>query len=222
MAAAAGCGGELDRQSLVSSLRLLAIVAEPPEPAPNESVAVSALWWAPEGPPPFFRWSHCAAPANGSIDACEGFETPIDDGSAVDEVSFTPVNSQELVRLTLCEGAFSSDCSGGDTVAGAKRVNVTTGDVRNANPVIESLTVTPRERDAVIEVVGSDDGEDGELFVSWFATAGEFEDDRSFGGPSFQVTWDQPAEDIEGVTIWAVLRDGRGGIAWDEATLTIR
>ena len=63
------------------------------------------------------------------------------------------------------------------------------------------------------------------LRVSWFATAGSFDAERS--GRSAEETetfsdngWQAPDGGV--VHIWAVLRDSRGGSAWASRTLTVR
>jgi hypothetical protein len=226
--AGSGCSDDLARQSLVTGLRLFAVSAEPPEVAPSDRVVVTALWHSPDAQPPTFRWSHCPAPADGAIDRCDGLETELPSGDGVDEASFLAPGdtSVELVRLAV-------DALG-DSVTAGKRVAIGGGDSPNTNPVVDALTVT------------FDDGPDGDqarmvleaspgsveqtpegtlegLFVSWFATAGTFDDDRSFGpAPTrFEVLWTPPAEP-EDVRLWAVLRDGRGGVGWAEQVVSLR
>jgi hypothetical protein len=54
--------------------------------------------------------------------------------------------------------------------------------------------------------------------VSWYSNAGSFQDDRTGRSESeFETNTDNiwTAPDTAGVvTVWVVLRDSRGGIAW--------
>ncbi|MBI2891288.1 MAG: hypothetical protein HYY13_10955 [Nitrospirae bacterium] len=54
-----------------------------------------------------------------------------------------------------------------------------------------------------------------EPYVSWFATAGHFDKDRTFLAPH-EVTWTAPDSPPEGgrITFHAVVHDGREGSAW--------
>ena len=237
-----GCSEDLQRQSEVTGLRLLAMAAEPPEAAPAEPVIVQALWSDPPGPDtPSFRWSVCAAAADGSIDRCDGPETPLlplgsDDATALQAPA---ASGTELVRLSICRGSFAADgeCQG-EGVRGAKRVIVSDADDPNHNPFAATLLLDdaaaggapiPAGAEVVValeagpgsaETLG--DGREEELIVSWFSTGGSFEDDRSFGPQPerFETTWTAPDEPAT-VTMWAVLRDGRGGVAWTSADLSI-
>jgi hypothetical protein len=61
--------------------------------------------------------------------------------------------------------------------------------------------------------------------VSWFATAGSFEDDRTgrdSNDPSSFATnaWQAPSSGR--VHLWVVLRDDRGGVGWDEYLFDVR
>lgn len=57
------------------------------------------------------------------------------------------------------------------------------------------------------------------MTVSWFATAGSFDSDRT-GRDEDDVTttsddaWTAPATATPGVLVWVVLRDARGGVTW--------
>lgn len=226
---AVGCSEQLERQSLVTGLRVLALVAEPPEVAPGESVVVSASWHDDRTAAPSFRWSRCAAPADGSIEECAGPESSLAEGEGVDQVSFVPEDEGTvLIRLSVCAAPSGDRC--GREVQAVKRVIVGEVDRPNHNPVIDTLRVTlPAEAGdaAEVELVAapgsvesSADGTNEALFVSWYATAGSFDDDRSFGPEPlrFEGAWTPPAEASE-VVVWAVLRDGRGGVAWSAQTV---
>lgn len=212
--ATVGCSSELARQSRVDGPRLLAITAEPPEVAPGDRVVVSALWFDGDEDAPVFHWSHCPAPADGSVDRCAGVEEELGSGADLAETSFLAPGdtSTDLVRLSV--GAVDA----------AKRVQIGSSTTPNHNPGIESFAIDPAGEGANVTLDAAADAveEDEELFVSWFATAGTFDDDRSFGpGPlRFEIHWDPPG-DAGAVTMWAVLRDGRGGVTWEEQAATI-
>lgn len=231
-----GCGDDLAQQSAVTSLRILAVAADPPAAAPGDRVVLTALWHSPEAEPPTFRWSHCPAPANGAIDRCGGLETELSSGAGVDHTSFLAPGDTavELVRLTVCAvGADDGCAAGSDTVAAAKRVEIGTSSTPNTNPSVASFTVSLGEEPGSVAAITLDaaegsvettpGGSDEELFVSWFATAGAFEDDRSFApGPlRFEGRWTPPRQPPADVQFWAVLRDGRGGITWAEQTVAL-
>ncbi len=61
--------------------------------------------------------------------------------------------------------------------------------------------------------------------VSWFATGGSFEHDRTGRDEGEMETstdddWTAP-KDAGTVTLWVVLRDSRGGVAWRELTVAV-
>jgi hypothetical protein len=63
------------------------------------------------------------------------------------------------------------------------------------------------------------------LSVSWFATAGSFQDSRTGlevtpDGALAENRWTVPREAGE-VTLWVVLRDNRGGVSWKSARLAV-
>jgi hypothetical protein len=65
--AATSCGGDFDRSvALVTSPRILAVKAEPPESAPGAAVAYTALVATPGGTDPQagVAWSFCSTPAS--------------------------------------------------------------------------------------------------------------------------------------------------------------
>ena len=61
------------------------------------------------------------------------------------------------------------------------------------------------------------------LWLSWFATAGSFDDSLTGGGEgdtATEGTWQSPAE-VEVVLLWLVLHDSRGGADFASYTLTV-
>lgn len=88
---AIGCRPKFDdRASAVEGIRLLAVVAEPPEARPGEEVVLTAIFAGPSGPiaAPAVRWATCAAPrppteSNVVSDECvRGSETVATGGVA--------------------------------------------------------------------------------------------------------------------------------------------
>ncbi len=231
-----GCGDDLARQSAVTSLRILAVAAEPPEAAPGERVELNALWALPDDAFPVFVWSHCPALSSGAIDRCAGPGGTLPSGYGMDQTFFVPSGdaAEELIRLTVCAPALDVDCAGAtDSVTAAKRVVVGSSTAPNRNPTIASFTVSlgaGRDDEALVSLDAAEGsaettpgGTEEELFVSWFATAGTFAHDRSFApGPlRFEGTWTPPGDTPADVHLWAVLRDGRGGIAWADQTVVV-
>ena len=68
--AGAGCGPSLDPYNRLTSLRVLAIASDPPQPAPGETTTLSALIYLPELgageglPGVSYAWSWCPVPGN--------------------------------------------------------------------------------------------------------------------------------------------------------------
>jgi len=221
--ALAGCSDSLDRSSELAGLRVLAIAAEPTGGAPGQPLSIRALWWSPDTAPPTFRWSVCRAPGDGSIEACAGEERPLDEGPGLDALTIdAPAEAGEhLVRLSLRADAQ-------DEVVAAKRVSVGDDEPRNLNPTLEGLALGEPDGDGERELVATigegsaealdegDDGDEEELLVSWYASSGEVDDDRSFGPDRFATRWTPAAPPVP-TSFFAVLRDGRGGVAWASA-----
>jgi hypothetical protein len=65
-----------------------------------------------------------------------------------------------------------------------------------------------------------------QIRVSWFATAGVFDDDRTGREPTDPTTytdngWTAPATPGR-VNVWLVVRDDRGGVGWSSYTFTVK
>jgi hypothetical protein len=64
------------------------------------------------------------------------------------------------------------------------------------------------------------------LRVSWFATAGTFENDRTGRGADEPESWTENAwtapDDARATHLWLVLRDARGGVAFSSAVASTR
>jgi hypothetical protein len=64
------------------------------------------------------------------------------------------------------------------------------------------------------------------IHVSWYASAGRFDQDRTGNaGSDYNTTsdntWTAPSSSPMAVRLWIVLRDDRGGIGWSEYQLDV-
>jgi hypothetical protein len=64
------------------------------------------------------------------------------------------------------------------------------------------------------------------ITVSWFATAGSFDSDRTGRAEDDMTTtsdngWTAPSAPASGVLMWVVLRDDRGGVAWQRFRIDV-
>jgi hypothetical protein len=114
--------------------------------------------------------------------------------------------------------------------------------VANANPVLDPVVLASVPANADVTLTASWPAESAELYlhydalspklvesreamrVSWYATAGTLQVDASAVGEdetatSVSTTWHTPATGE--AWLWLVLRDNRGGIAWQELHVTI-
>lgn len=131
-----------------------------------------------------------------------------------------------------------------DTVEAVKRLTITTAEPRNRNPALSGLkadgkdwtaeplvvepsqkvSLTPRPADGAAETWDDDgDQQTEELLYAWFATAGAMEQVFSYEGQPDNA-WTAPEledEDTKDITLWVVVRDGRGGTAWLERTARV-
>ncbi|MBI2895034.1 MAG: hypothetical protein HYY06_15875 [Deltaproteobacteria bacterium] len=233
MAAAGACGEPLEKQSEVAKLRLLAISADQPVATPGDDVTLGALWFDPFGGLPTFTWTWCPV-ADDAGDECSEQESPLAEGPGVDEaVLVMPDVEIVLVRLRLC-----ADAGCDPAIDSIKRVEASSSSSPNANPGIAAFEVDGTAAAAspavaageevtvsVSAEAGAAESHDGtieELIVSWFATGGDFDEERTQGPEEerFDVAWTAPS-DPGAVTMWAVLRDGRGGVSWSEAEVEV-
>lgn len=131
--------------------------------------------------------------------------------------------------------------------AGYKRLVVSEATTPNSHPVLGAFTADgePLAEGAVLEVDPSQEVEigvqldedtietyeylntDGELevrteqpYVTWYTDAGELEEAATLY-PFLEATWVAPEESGD-LTIWAVVRDRRGGQDWASLTLRVR
>lgn len=153
-----------------------------------------------------------------------------------------PLDLEEGVTLYVRLLVESPD----DRIETIKRVTVTTREPRNTNPALtgllrdgkgwtggepldvpagQELTLRPEVAEDAAEVYTDVGGETREeLLYAWFATAGEMKAPFSFDAEP-DNRWTAPSLD-EGetereVTLWVVVRDGRGGAGWLERTARV-
>lgn len=83
----AGCANDFDPASFVDKLRLLAVVANPPEVAPGEAVTLTATAVNPGGSTPTVTWDACLLPP------------PPATGESVNQACVTLMGGDQLVHL---------------------------------------------------------------------------------------------------------------------------
>lgn len=145
-----------------------------------------------------------------------------------------------LVLDAIPVGKELADVTLGDpeaTELATKSVTVGTSDPPNQNPTVDTLTVdgdsaaTVGRGDVVplnvtlaagsAEAYSDDDGaaQTEEPTVSYYVSGGTLTQ-SSVSAEDAEVSWTAP-ESAGTVRVWAVVRDGRGGMAWAEASATI-
>lgn len=111
--ACAGCQDALDqRLALVDAPRVLAVISEPAEAHPGDTVTVSALVASPDGPitaPP--AWALCTAPKpptedNAVADGCLGDDQVIALGTSVTATAQVPMDACILFGPDVPPGGF--------------------------------------------------------------------------------------------------------------------
>jgi hypothetical protein len=160
----AACGDDFDPQGLLTDDRLLALVADAPEPAPDQVVHLRAVVFDPGPPSKGYTWRVCLASLGApAAYACadpalefavegDGPELTLDLGPAGLDFrrryeEFGPVAGLDGQDLTLEEGVpLWVKLSGGPLRAGesaVKRLRVRDAEPaeRNRNPGIADLTV---------------------------------------------------------------------------------
>jgi hypothetical protein len=115
----AACSNDFAPYSKLDRLRVLAIRAEPPNPAPGERCELDALIFAPSGEPVSYRWGFCPVQAQAQdayacpIDealaqAILGSSPPFDLGTA-DTADFTNPFPASLLAQLCANGLRSGD-----------------------------------------------------------------------------------------------------------------
>jgi hypothetical protein len=160
----AACGSDFDPQGLLADDRLLALVADAPEPSPDQIVHLRAEVFDPGAPSGGYTWRVCLASLGApAAYACadpalefavegDGPDLALDLGPAGLDfrrryAEFGPVAGLDGEDLTLDDGVpLWVKLSGGPLRAGESavkrlRVRDTDPDTRNHNPGIADLTV---------------------------------------------------------------------------------
>ncbi len=258
----AACGDESNPRTLIQELRVLAIVADPPEVSHPSTSNLAPLVAGAEGEVRY-EWSMCFVPGPeyaGYPCLDEAAELPL--GEEETALALVP-DLDPILASPEFEGFFIDLSEGIDVLArltvtdetersvqAVKSLRISEDAEPNANPEIEALTKDGADwpKDLVLEVNQDDElllelvvdeatlqaysegGEEREeeALISWFASAGELDRERSdgedptvawtVGGLGFEE-WDG-ATDLE-ITLWAVLRDGRGGTDWTQRTVLV-
>lgn len=140
----------------------------------------------------------------------------LDPATAPDTLDFNEIEAA-YKRLVVSEAAtpnqnpeivaFTAD---GIVVPPGAPLHVTAGQdydlsVQLSPTAIETYTFVTSE--------GTPEDREEEPYLSWYATAGEVEEPVTLF-PYPEATWTAPATVGETGTVWAVLRDRRGGMAW--------
>ncbi|MDD5308046.1 MAG: hypothetical protein PHU25_12055 [Deltaproteobacteria bacterium] len=208
----AGCAGEMDKQSEVEKLRILALSADPPEIQPGEGATFRALWADPEGKgrDVTFAWMACAGPFEPGA-MCEPAMPPVvrsaSEGGDAFVVPVAPALDPTVMLVVR---------AGGETVTAMKRVTVSRSGTPNHNPGIEKLVLNGKALEpaddggvATVKCTADDGCPDAEvqvfltkesfetyetqglggvemktdqLYVSWFVVGGEADKTRTGAG----------------------------------------
>lgn len=257
---------DLSPSWLIDRPRLLAVVAEPPEARPGETVQFRALLVDPDDELQTTVWVACPEigsngvgvgcdPDTADIIGVEPLFSPtyavplnlldplppadrIEGGYVLVQVLGLPPNEGELDFSTIDFAAVES---------GYKRVVVSEAITPNANPAFESaqldglevplgaaLVVDPEapyevsvrlDEDTIetytfINRAGNTEQRVEQPYVSWYTTDGTLLESTTLH-PFLRVTWLSPTAGREG-SIYAVVRDRRGGMEWLELRFRVR
>lgn len=233
----AACGTDFtEHPEVVDRLRVLGIVTEPPETTPGATVTLSGLVADPFGPrDPYRGWFLCPTIGTSEIEgdpqACadRAQRVSLGEGDTItwqipDDFEIPPGEVIDLfIALEVAVGAERDIAS--------KKIRLSASATPNANPSLDAVLldgtplVAPR---AVtwndvhsIAIEASGDAEDfleAEVFVS----AGTFDELGNRGAAPFTTSWFLEGERPTGGTIWALVRDGRGGTAFAAREVTFQ
>lgn len=266
---------DLTPTTLVDRLRILAIVAEPPEVAPGTPVTFSALVADPDNDLPFKAWLACPP---DQPDGCTAGLAEISPDASPEELAalgviglepgfppaYTPDAAlldgldenarREGVYVSIQLAAFPASVLAEDpedldfnaVEVAFKRLVVSEASTPNHNPTLGAFTVDGVEVpvDATLELDVGEPYEIGvvipdeaietyeyltsegaieerteEPYVDWYCTVGGLGEAYTLH-PFTQA--DFAPEEPGDATCWAVARDRRGGMAFQEQHFTIR
>lgn len=254
----AGCNQALPDRALVTSLRVLAVRAEPPEALPGTAVHFDALVADPlgRGRPLKRAWAICN-PGEGGVGTCGdpartailGSNLTADWTIPADALSGLNEEEAKLGRDVYVVLAVQFDDGTGqvdraDHDVAFKRVRISTNGDPNRNPSLSSLQIDKNSADG-LTVPGSSvlaleadasassrqkwaspGGASGieDARFTWLISAGHLDDAVTFAdGDAATNRWYlPPASDAADLSLWVVLRDGRGGIDWVSRTVHAR
>jgi hypothetical protein len=250
--ALAGCGREdLSDAGLVTGLRLLGALAEPPEADPGATVVMHAWAVDPRGGNISVTWSACLLPSSGLANpGCTGGGdglVPLGSGETV-SLTVPQVSRAMLGPPDATDGVYlpivMHVSANGDSVDGVYRLRIHGDQPANNNPVMTDVTNLPMDTPDTVHVgdvwplVANYTDASREpyalspsttqdtfevLTTQWFATAGTFPD-MPVGGTSVQsLTIDRLLPPSGGhIDVWVVGHDDRGGTAMLHGILIMR
>lgn len=227
----AACALPEDHPERVDWLRIAAIVAEPPETVPGDTVTLDPLIATPAG----------ATTATQEWYVCEPLvqvqELGLEPAASLcaDPAGWTP--QAVAAGGTLVVPDVGSPPSPGDpffvplilhvnrdeeTTWALKRLWISASGNPNQNPVIDGLIVdkedpgtgfssVPPDTSVSLQSLASDPDDDP-LRIEYLVTAGTIEENTS-EDPTARIFWHTPTE-LGDVTVWAIVRDNRGGTAY--------
>jgi hypothetical protein len=179
-AGAVGCNEDFADAALVDGLRLLAVVAEPPQATAGQTVSLNAYAVDTHGGPVAITWSACLLPNRGAIDP--GCITGTDGGNGLQ-----PLGEGEAITATLppfsLDALGPADATGNvylpivvhlsspdDRVDAVYRLRVAGGAPPNHNPTFASIlpfsgdSAQPAMANDVIQLVPRFTNDSGELY----------------------------------------------------------
>ena len=238
----AACEPSFDNAHVLDELRVLAVRAEPPEVSVGDAVHLEALVVSPHGGPLDVHMWQCAA-RGGMRQGCETFDDSIDLGDGITADLVVGEDWRErldhagglAVQLVLTIVAERED----EVARAIKRVVVSDEERKNENPVLEALLLGDEETETrpfvvarggavrlhpivaegsvepydKIRLDGTRSPATETLFLSHYYECGSVANLRSGGPESLGATWHAPSE-AGRCSIYAILRDDRGGVDW--------
>ena len=238
---AAACEQDVADRTYVDQLRVLGVRAEPPEIAPGGTATLDALVVDPvEQRPITLTWALCTPEANDGVSSCTDPANvlPLGVGTSLtmtvpgDVLDGLPAEMQargiDAYVVLLAEAGEASE-------AAYKKVRISTNPAPNANPAIDSVLVDGEDLDpqpvesgekvtlvavatsgsqqSYVDSIGETQVED--MRFSWLQSIeGTLEDPVSFANDAGEATTTWIPKGTDPATLWVVLRDPRGGIAW--------
>lgn len=221
---AIACGPEYSDGHVLERVRVLDVRLEPPQAVIGETVSVEALVGAPEGEeieaaelwacPADSYWPQGCAGAEGA-ERVEG-EMEVGEDWRARATRADPFHVYFIVTA-----AIEDDAAIKRLVVGLPDED----DPPNTNPVLEEIRIEGSGGAVTIEAVVGEgsvepyllrtiDGEtaeaEEEMYVSWYASCGTLGQTLSRGA---RLTTAFSTDG--GCTVWAILRDGRGGTDWE-------